>query len=111
MADTAGTWHWLSALEYQVIHPLRQPVNRERSAARNRGLAAARGECVVFPDDDDRLLPGALQGLVDLLTRYPQAVAAAGRRVKFRDGGYRYAIPHSAWTTCRACGSVASSRE
>jgi len=100
-ASTDDTWRWLEGLADGRIRAFRQEVNRERSAARNRGLAEARGEFIMFLDDDDRLLPGALETLVKLLTRYPEAVAAVGARWKFRDGVYRVRIPHTAWTTCR----------
>jgi glycosyltransferase involved in cell wall biosynthesis len=100
-ASGDGTWEWLRGEADERVRVFRQEVNRERSAARNLGLEEARGELVMFLDDDDRLLPGALAALAGLLKRYPEAVAAVGARVKFRDGVYRVAIPHTPWVTCR----------
>ena len=100
-ASSDDTWEWVSQITDPRVRRFRQEVNRERSAARNRGLAEARGELILFLDDDDRLLPGALRELVDLLAIYPQAVAAVGGRIKFRDAVYRVKIPHTPWKTCR----------
>lgn len=100
-ASSDDTWTWLSGLGDERIRVFRQMVNRERSAARNMGLAEARGAWVMFLDDDDRLLPGALRTLLGLAARYPAAVAAVGGRVKFREGVYRVTIPHTPWRTCR----------
>ncbi|HVB34256.1 MAG TPA: glycosyltransferase [Patescibacteria group bacterium] len=73
-----GTWDWLESLGDERIRPLRLEEHRERAAARNAGLAAARGEYVLFLDDDDWLLEGALARLGDALRREPSAVGAVG---------------------------------
>ena len=47
-----------------------------RAQAANRGLAAASGSLALFLDDDDLLLPGHLQKLVEAMQREPSAPAA-----------------------------------
>ncbi|MEO5742185.1 MAG: glycosyltransferase family A protein, partial [Vicinamibacterales bacterium] len=48
------------------------------SAARNAGLAEARGDLIMFLDDDDLLRPETLARLSDALRAHPEALAATG---------------------------------
>jgi glycosyltransferase involved in cell wall biosynthesis len=61
-----------------AVRVVRLDTQGERSAARNRGLAEARAEAVLFLDDDDELRPGALHCLLAGLAAHPRAVASVG---------------------------------
>lgn len=72
-ASPDGTADWVAAA-YPGIRLIRNPVNRRVSAARNAGLAAARGRFIAFLDDDDWWDPSFLRRHLDLLRSRPDAV-------------------------------------
>lgn len=100
-ASTDDTWEWLSSLRDERIRVFRQEVNRERSAARNWGLAEARGDYAMFLDDDDRLLPDALRLLSGALSARPAAIAAVGGKSNFAPGKFSVRMPHTPVTVFR----------
>lgn len=77
-ASNDDTEDFLRSLNDSRVRVVRQAIHAERSAARNRGLAEARGEFVMFLDDDDLLRPEALARLVQTLRSHTDAVAAVG---------------------------------
>jgi glycosyltransferase involved in cell wall biosynthesis len=66
------------------LHLIRQP-NRGPGAARNRGLAEARGEYAVFLDSDDLLLPWALQRLEQAILAHERPAMLMSRPISFED--------------------------
>ncbi len=70
-----GTLAWLQAQTDARIHVYAQP-NRGVSAARNAGLAGARGHYLAFLDADDTWAPGFLQKMLAALDARPDAVLA-----------------------------------
>jgi GT2 family glycosyltransferase len=95
-ASEDGTPDWLTSSAAQHVTPVLLEAHVERSRARNHGLAQARGDFVLFLDDDDRLLPKALERLVAGLA-HPRRAACAqaiGGRIETDTAGWMRRVPH-----------------
>lgn len=57
--------------QYASIRVIHQP-NGGLSAARNAGIAVARGQYITFVDSDDELCPNTLRENLNFLLRYPE---------------------------------------
>lgn len=101
-ASSDSTPRWLNGLRDPRIRTMRLEQHLERSAARNRGMASARSDFILFLDDDDRLLSTGLERLLAALNGKPEAVAAIGARVIFNGSSERYRFPHARFRSTRS---------
>ncbi|MFV9654437.1 glycosyltransferase [Pseudomonas sp. NY15366] len=69
--------HLLAAYDFPITY-IRQGRNQGLSAARNAGLALARGRYIVYLDDDDIYLPNHLAVLAEAFERHPDSVIYTG---------------------------------
>jgi glycosyltransferase involved in cell wall biosynthesis len=73
---------WQASERVQVINTQK----RERSFARNAGAAIARGKYLLFLDDDDTLLPNALNSFLKLSEQESANLYYGGYNICFPDG-------------------------
>jgi len=87
------------AERFPRIELVRSPENLGLCRAFNRGLARARGAAVLALDNDTRLLPGALDAMLDFLDAHPEA-GAVGSALLNPDGSLQAASRRfpSAWS-------------
>ena len=85
----------MPARRQQPIECLRHETNKGIAAARNTGLAAARGKYIAYLDDDDLFYPDHLQTLVDYLEAHPGTVAYTDAHCAFQE------LVNGKWTTAR----------
>jgi glycosyltransferase involved in cell wall biosynthesis len=76
------------------VRYIRRHVNGGAAAARNTGVAAARGRYLAFQDSDDLWLPGKLERQVALLEQQPAEVGGVtGAKILYgRDNRYLYGV-------------------
>ena len=96
--------------------------------AMNRGLLAARGELVLFVDDDIVPLPGLVQGHIECHGRYPEAWAVVGQILQpgqapadlpqrphpspfWRDLDFPFSRTRGAWVENAMAGNLSVKRE
>jgi glycosyltransferase involved in cell wall biosynthesis len=93
-ASSDGTSEWLAGQGGERLQIILLDEHVERAVARNRGLERARGEFVLFLDDDDRLNPCALERLHSALYQDPQSIGAVGALVLFDKKGNHRRLRH-----------------
>jgi len=86
-ASDDETWPWLRQLQNSQIKTFRLEQHSERTAGRNWGLEAAKGEFVLFLDDDDLLPVSALQAHLESFQRHPSASGSVGCYMMFDENG------------------------
>ncbi|MGQ9689067.1 MAG: glycosyltransferase family 2 protein [Desulfobaccales bacterium] len=84
--STDATLETLAAVAPEGTKILRRPQRRGVSAARNLGVAAARGEWLAFLDSDDLWLPDKLLRQVEYLRSHPDLEICQTEEIWIRNG-------------------------
>jgi glycosyltransferase involved in cell wall biosynthesis len=100
-ASEDSTRDWLQNIDDPRVRPIRMERNAERGRCRNLGLQLARGEFILFLDDDDLLAKTALHLLSAALIDHPQAIASIGGYIVFDEIGAQLNCPIIKRTTVR----------
>lgn len=82
--STDNTFELLS--EYRDSIKFLKQNNKGVSAARNRGIAEAKGELIAFLDSDDLWLPGKLAAQLEFFQSYPDALICQTEEIWIRSG-------------------------
>lgn len=84
------------------VRYLRRAKNGGAGAARNTGLAAARGRLIAFQDSDDLWLPGKLERQIAFFETLPDSVRVViGSKIIYgRDSNFRYGSGKVAYAPC-----------
>lgn len=86
VVDDGSTDQTRQIAESHAVRYIYQP-NQGAAVARNSGIAASRGEYLVFLDSDDRLLPAALATGLQSLKEHPDAGFGVGSAQKIDELG------------------------
>jgi GT2 family glycosyltransferase len=86
-ASSDGTRAWLD--RHRAVVAVHLEAKQGLPAARNAGLDEVETPLVLFLDDDDLLVPDALERLTRALDWHPDALAAVGGRIVFDREGRR----------------------
>jgi glycosyltransferase involved in cell wall biosynthesis len=102
--STDQTPSLLATLQSERLRALRNEPNRGVSGSRNRGCAAARGEFLVFLDDDDQLRPAALACLKEAHLAAPELDFFWGERSihEMNFAGDQVGVREDDWSRVRA---------
>jgi len=86
------------------IRALRQTTSSGAAGARNAGASLARGEYLLFEDDDCSSNPTKIERLVEALEASPAAAYAYCRvRIRYADGSYAEAGTDGPWSISTSC--------
>lgn len=87
VVDDGSTDHTREILNaYRGSIKLFHQANKGVSAARNRGISEASGDCVAFLDSDDLWLQGKLSRQVEFFSQTPEALICQTEEIWIRDG-------------------------